>query len=54
MRRLATGAERRAMDKPGPAPKLSSLEEELAQLKSKVNIHDFDYVPVPRTDDEEE
>ena len=40
----------------GVAPALeaiSSLDEELKALHDKVDIHNFDYVPVPREEDEE-
>jgi hypothetical protein len=33
---------------------MPSLEDELESIKRKVNIHDFDYVPVPRTADDED
>jgi hypothetical protein len=41
LKRLATG------------PAIKSLEDELKDVHSQVNIHDFDYKPVPRTEDEE-
>lgn len=42
MKRLATG------------PAVSSLEEELKHMQTTVNIQDFEYKPVPRTDDDDE
>jgi hypothetical protein len=36
------------------AAKVRSLEDELAELKKQVNWKDFEYVPVPRTPDEDE
>lgn len=45
----AAAAEQRRMHSV-PIP---SLEEELLRTQRKVNIRDFDYVPVPRTEDEE-
>ena len=41
LKKLATG------------PAIKSLEDELKDVHSQVNIHDFDYKPVPRTEDEE-
>jgi hypothetical protein len=32
----------------------SSLQEELAALQREVDIHNFTYKPVPRTDDDED
>lgn len=32
----------------------TSLKEELQQLQGEVDIHNFTYKPVPRTDDEDE
>lgn len=45
MKRLATGP---AVDS------MPSLEDELKSIKSAVDIHNFTYKPVPRTDDEDE
>lgn len=42
MKRLATG------------PAVSSLEQELKHMQETVNIKDFEYKPVPRTDDHDE
>lgn len=42
MKRLATG------------PAVSSLEEELKHMQKTVDVHDFEYKPVPRTDGEDE
>mmetsp|Transcript_7306 Transcript_7306/g.18108 ORF Transcript_7306/g.18108 Transcript_7306/m.18108 type:complete len:106 (-) Transcript_7306:1694-2011(-) len=33
-------------------PEISSLEEELEATLKKINLKDFEYMPVPRTDDE--
>lgn len=38
---------------PDERPAIPSLEEELEAVHSRVNIHDFDYKPVPRLPDEE-
>lgn len=32
---------------------ISSLEDELREVQQKVDIHSFDYVPVPREEEEE-
>ena len=32
---------------------IPSLEEELRKVQSSINIKDFDYLPVPRSPDEE-
>ncbi len=45
-----------AARKRGAAPALediSSLDDELQALHAKVDIYNFDYVPVPREEDEE-
>lgn len=42
MKRLATG------------PAVSSLEQELKTMQHEVDINNFTYKPVPRTDDEDE
>jgi hypothetical protein len=33
---------------------ITSLDDELSEVHRKVDIHNFDYVPVPREEDEEE
>lgn len=38
---------------PEQLPDIPSLEEELLAVHKKVNIHDFDYKPVPRLPDDE-
>jgi cytochrome c oxidase assembly protein subunit 16 len=45
MKRLATGP---AVDS------MPSIEDELKAIHSKVDIHKFDYKPVPRTDNDDE
>lgn len=35
-------------------PEISSLEDELEATLKKINLKDFEYVPVPRTDDDDE
>lgn len=52
--RPARGCVCRSIDEPGPAPRLRSLEEELAEITGRVDIKNFEYVPVPRTDEDEE
>ena len=47
---LDAAAEQRRLQQSVPIP---SLEEELLKTQREVNIKDFDYVPVPRTEDEE-
>ena len=47
---LDAAAEQRRLLQSVPIP---SLEEELLKTQREVNIKDFDYVPVPRTEDEE-
>lgn len=46
MKRLATG--------PAVDTTLSSLEDELKAIHQQVDINNFDYKPVPRTDDDDE
>jgi hypothetical protein len=45
MKRLASGP---------AADSMPSLEDELRTITAKVDIHKFDYKPVPRTDDDDE
>lgn len=45
MKRLATGP---AVDS------MPSLEDELRTIRAKVDIHKFEYKPVPRTDDDDD
>lgn len=41
LKKLATG------------PAVKSLEDELKEVQHRVNIHDFDYKPVPRTEEDD-
>lgn len=42
---------RHNLEKPRPVH-VSSLEEELQKMEQKVNYKEFEYVPVPRTEDD--
>jgi len=67
MRRMQRSAEQQAAaaaagrggepSAPAPGPprkRVPSLEEELARLHTQVDLRDFEYVPVPRTEGEGE
>ena len=49
----AAAATEQHRSKSAPPIPIPSLEEELKKVQSTINIKEFDYIPVPRTEDED-
>ncbi len=52
--RYGIGSEGPGRSAAASPPRISSLEEELEATLNKIDIKNFDYVPVPRPPDEED